>query len=267
MFRALTLGRGISLRLNKLAAAALMPVVAFGSLLAMGGSASAQSRVPHAITPSGTAVVTPAKNLVDKQTVSVTESGLGSTPTGLYAALCDPRVLSGSQNPNYCDVVPADGAQDPTATDGAGTFSFTIHDGADFKATAKGAECDFGSPSHECVIVVTNAPVNPTAASFAFVTFKDTRAASKTTIKGKKSAKANSKVSFKIATTGKGGKATGKVIITDNKKKVATVTEKAGKATAKFKIKKGKNKLVASYAGNTIFKASAGKATITGKKK
>jgi hypothetical protein len=243
-----------------------MPVVVFGSMLAMGGSASAHSSAPRAITPSGILTVTPGKNLVDKQVVTLKESGLGSTPTGIYAALCDPRVLQGSQNPNYCDVVPADGAQEPSDTDGSGTFSFTIHSGADFKATAKGAECDFGSPQHQCVIVVTNAPVNPTAASFAYVTFKDTRAASKTTLKGKKSAKAKSKVTFKVATTGKGSpKPTGTVVIKDNGKKVAKVKEKNGKATAKFKIKKGKNKLTAAYSGNKVFKPSTAKATIKGK--
>ncbi|HEX3824000.1 MAG TPA: Ig-like domain repeat protein [Mycobacteriales bacterium] len=243
-----------------------MPVVVFGSALAMGGSASAHSSAPRTINPSGILTVTPGKNLVDNQVVTLKESGLGSTPEGLYAALCDPRVVSGSQNPNYCDVVPADGAQEPDDTDGAGTFTFTIHSGADFKGTAKGAECDFGSPAHQCVIVVTNAPVNPTAASFTYVTFKDTRATSKTKLKGKKSAKAKSKVTFKITTTGKGSpKPTGTVVIKDNGKKVAKVKEKNGKATAKFKIKKGKNKLTAAYSGNKVFKPSTAKATIKGK--
>jgi hypothetical protein len=93
-----------------------------------------------------------------------------------------------------------------------------------------------------------------------------TRAASKTTVKAPKSARTGSKVTFKIATTGKGSpKATGTVVLKDNGKKIASGKEKAGKVTLKGKIKSGKNKITAVYAGNTVFKGSTGKATVKGK--
>jgi hypothetical protein len=254
------------LKINKLVAATVMPVLALGTIVAMGSSASARPARPS-ISPTGVVKISPSKNIVQGTVITMHASGFNPAPgTMLYGIECDPRAVS-TLNDKYCDINPKDAATPVPATLGSGTLTFKALTGKFFRPGIKGAACGFGVNENQCVFVVsdTKTPSDTTIAGFAFATFKDTRAASKTTLKGKKSAKANSKVTFKIATTGKGGKATGKVIVKDNGKKVATGKEKNGKATVKFKIKKGKNKLTAAYAGSTLFKPSTGKATIKGK--
>jgi hypothetical protein len=243
-----------------------MPVIALGTVVTMAGSASAHTARPS-INITGTVSISPAKNIVDHEAITVHASGFNSDAPLLYAFQCDPRAVS-TQDQDYCDTSPADSATPAPATNGSAKLTFHALTGADFKAPKKGAACGFGVNQNKCVIVVSDSATSTpsTDVGFAYATFKDTRAASKTTLKGKKSAKAKSKVTFKVATTGKGSpKPTGTVVIKDNGKKVAKVKEKNGKATAKFKIKKGKNKLTAAYSGNKVFKPSTAKATIKGK--
>jgi Bacterial Ig-like domain (group 3) len=261
------LGRGSSLKINKLVAATVMPVLALGSMVAMGGSASAQTARPN-INITGHVTISPSTNIVNGTTITIKASNFNTAlGTMLYAIECDPHAVSG-QDDTYCDINKADAATPVPAVAGAGTLTIKALTGSNFKPTHKGAACGFGFNANQCIIVVTDqmTPTPSTDAGFAFETFKDTRAVTKNKLKGKKSAKAKSKVTFKVATIAKGSAVpTGKVIVKDNGKKVATGKEKNGKATVKFTIKKGKNKLTAAYAGNTVCKPSTGKATITGK--
>jgi len=237
-------------------------------MIATSGTASAHAARPSII-PTGTVSINPSKGLIDGQTITIHASGFNpAAGTMLYAVECDPHAVA-QQDESWCDVKVADAATPVAATAGAGTLTFKILTGSAFKPTHKGAACDFAANSHQCIIVVTDAKV-PTASTiggFANATFKDTRVASKTTLKGKKTAKANSKVTFTATTKGKGAKPTGKVLFKDNGKKVGSVKEKAsGKVTEKIKIKAGKNKITATYSGDANFKTSTGKATVTGKK-
>lgn len=88
--------------------------------------------------------------------------------------------------------------------------------------------------------------------------------ATKTSLSGPAKArtgkKATAKVTVKVAVSPSA--ATGTVRITDKGKVVKTVALSGGKATVKLTLKKGKHKLVASYAGSTSYKPSAS-ATIT----
>jgi hypothetical protein len=270
MFRAYMLGRGTSLRINKVAIATLTPVIALGTLLAMGGSASAHSRTPN-LTPTAKVVVKPATSLQNLQVVTVKVSQMGATPNGIHIAECDPRVATNNQDPNWCDLTDADVMNDDTALNGSATFQFTIHTGAAFLATHKGATCTFGQHGSSCYIVATNdlAPPQgkPTAAGLAPIKFKDTRPTTKTTVKAPKKAKANSKVSFKVTTKVGKIKPTGTVTLKDGKKKIGSAKETAsGKVTIKGKIKSGKNKITATYSGDANYQPSTGKATVTGKK-
>jgi hypothetical protein len=254
-----------------------MPVIAVGSLFAMGGSASAHSAPsahPSTATLSGTVVAKPGKNLVDNQTVQVTVKGVteDTDPKGLYAAVCDPHILA-DQDSSWCDLTTTHVNENPAATSGSETISFTIFTGTDFKAKHKGAACDFAHNGGTCYIVVSNGPADepggPTSAGFTTIHYKDLRATTKTKLKAKKTAKTGSKVLLTVTTTHKGtAKLSGSVLIKDGSKKCTKVKEKAsGKVTAKCKIKAGKNKFTAAFSGDKVnYKPSTGKATVTGKK-
>jgi hypothetical protein len=284
------LGRGSSLRINKLAAATLLTVLGAGTLVATTGS-------PASAYAFGVVSVSPSSNLVDNQMVTVTISGFGNdtgpatagcVPSGtqtcdttLYVVECTPKVVSTGGDTTYCDQSdPTAVGQSPTApehvvkitnaSDGSATAQFPVHTGKDWLGPHAGAKCDHAD---SCVIVVTDGTTAATTswAGFKSVSFKDLRAATKTTIKGKKSAKANSKVALAITTKHTKGtaKLTGKVVVKDGSKKCATVREKAsGKVTAKCKIKSGKNKITAAFSGDAAnYKPSTGKLTVVGKKK
>jgi hypothetical protein len=253
-----------------------MPVLALGSLFAMGGSASAHARSaqPSVATLSGTVTAKPAKNLVNAEVIKLTVKNVteDATPKGLYAAECDPHIIN-KQDSSWCDLTPADVNENPAATSGSETIMFTVHTGAAFKAAHKGAACDFAHNASSCFIVVSNGPADepggPTSAGFTTVKFKDSRLATTTKLKAKKTAKAGSKLTVVATTKHKGtAKLSGTVLITDNKKKCAKVKEKAsGKVHAKCKIKRGKNHIVAKYSGNKVaYKPSTGKKTVVGKK-
>ncbi|GAA1915766.1 Ig-like domain repeat protein [Nocardioides hwasunensis] len=93
-----------------------------------------------------------------------------------------------------------------------------------------------------------------------------TKASTKITSTFKKSYKAGQKITGKVKVSSSGsGKAAGKVTIKLGKKVVGKGKVKKGVATITIKkgLKKGKNKLVVQYAGNSSFAASKTKLTIT----
>lgn len=264
------------MRIHKLAVAVATPVLALGSLLAMGGSASAHahSAQPATATLSGTVTAKPAKNLVDAEVITLTVKNVteDAAPQGLYAAECDPHIIN-KQDSSWCDLTPADVNENPAATTGSEKIMFTVHTGAAFKAAHKGAACDFAHNGGSCFIVVSNGPATepggPTSAGFTTVKFKDLRSATTTKLKSKKTAKVGSKLTVTATTKHKGSvKLSGTVLFKDNNKKCAKVKETAsGKVHAKCTIKAGKNKITALYSGNQLnYKPSAGKETVVGKK-
>jgi hypothetical protein len=271
------------LRIPKVATGAIMSVIAAGSLIAAG------SGTPAGAYAFGTVTATPATNLVDGHSVTLHISGFGTdtgptaVPPGetvLYAVQCTGGVLTSvpQGDTTFCDQSkPSE--TDPSAplhvgvitnaSNGVATASFTVHTGSNFLAPHKGAKCD---AQHSCYIVVTDGMTAATTnfAAFVPITFKDLRAATTTKVKAAKSVKIGKKVKVSVTTKGKtaaGSLKGGKVLIKDGSKKCGSVTETAsGKVSAKCTVKKGKNHITASFAGNTLYKASKGKATVTGKK-
>jgi hypothetical protein len=267
------------LRVNKLLAAAALPAVALGTLVALGGTAAARPIAAHpanlrpAIVPSGTMKVTPSTNLVDGEKVKVTVTGLGSTPEGIFVGQCDSRAAAGTQDPGYCDQHLEDGANSTTDTTGAGTFTITIHTrtGVDFRPTIADSKCSYAATGHSCILVAADDPSAPTKAAIAFLSFKNPATPTATTVKAsKKKAAAKTNLLFTAKTTHKGKVApTGKVTFLDNGKKFAVVKEsKTGVVKAKHKIATGKNKIVAVYSGDKNNLKSTSKAVVVvGKKK
>jgi Bacterial Ig-like domain (group 3) len=265
------------LKVNKLLAAVALSAVALGSLVALGGTASAHPAAVArpAILPSGTMTVTPNKNLVDGEKVTVKVSGIGgggpnSTPNGIYVGQCDSRAAAGTQDPTWCDRNLADGANNDADTDGSGTFTLTIHThtGVDFLATHPGANCSYSAAGHACILVAANDPTAPTEAALAYLYFKNPAVATTTSVKASvNKAKAGTNVAF-VAKVVHKGKVTGKVTFFDNGKKFAVVKlASTGLAKAKHKIAVGANKITASYAGDVNNKSSKSKpVTVTGTK-
>jgi hypothetical protein len=250
-----------------------MPAVALGTMVVASGTASAHPAHPSrpSVNITGQVTISPSKNIVNGETITINASNFSPEATDIYAVECDPRVIA-KQDESWCDVNDADAAVPVTPVLGAATLTMKALTGSSFKATHKGAACGFSSPAHQCWIVVTDSktPTADTTAGFAIVTFKDTRGATTTKVKGKKAAKTGTKVTF-TATTKKHGSAklSGTVLFRDNGKKVGkAVKEKAsGKVTEKIKLKSGKNTITAAYSGSTSYKPSTGKAKATGQKK
>jgi Bacterial Ig-like domain (group 3) len=270
------------LKIHKIAASAALTLAAAGSIVFAGATPAGAFQI------TGPVTVTPSTNLTDGQTVTVkvqnfgtdtggTACGVNNTNTDctLYVVECTQAVVS-TKDVGYCDsndpsVTPGEPdhvTKITTASNGTATGTFTVRSGSDFLPGHKGATCDYRTP---CVIVVTDAASAADAnyAGFAQVSFKDTRAKTKTTVKAKKTAKAGTKLSVAAATTRAAAALTGKVQFTDNGKKCgAAVKEKStGRVAGKCKVVKGKNTIVATYSGDANYKTSKGTAKVTGKKK
>lgn len=250
-----------------------MSVIAAGSLIAASGApaaaSSASSRIhPTSITGFGVAVVTPDKNLVDNQVVTVKASKFPTDTTTLYAAECAAAAVA-KVSEDYCDTTVAHVAT-AAATNGAATIKFTIHTGADF-TPAKSGKCQFPLT---CYIIVSDGATLDTTTTVAFpsITFKDTRTATVTKVTAAhKTITAGRTLKFTARTIRSKvlGPLSGTVTFYDNGKKFKTVKATAGgrvTASKKF-VKAGKQHITVKYSGNKIYKNSLGKLTIVVKKK
>jgi Bacterial Ig-like domain (group 3) len=248
-----------------------MSVVAVGSLIAAttAPAAAAHAR-PSALPKFATVTVSPSKNLVTGQTITVKASKFPKDTTTLYAAECASQITSLDQT--ACDLTPAD-IQVVTPTNGAATFKFTVHTtGNGFAPVNTKSKCEFG---FTCYIVVTNGATLATTTYVGFplpaITFKDLRPLTHTKVTSKKTITAGKSLTIKAATThAKGvGKPTGTVIFKANGKKIGKATETAsGKVSLKHTFKKaGKEHITATYSGNKNYQPSTGKKTVTVKKK
>jgi hypothetical protein len=250
------------LRINKVAATTLLTVMAAGTIVAT----TATSAGAFAF---GTETAAPNKNLVNGQAVSVKVSGFTNDPDGttLYVAQCSPLIVT-QQDPTDCDQDPS-AVKNPTTTGGSASATFHVLVGSSFHPTKSGLKCDFQNP---CDIVVTDGQTLDTTkyAAFAQVTFKDTRAKTKTTVKGKTKVNAKKSVKFTATTTHSGtGALSGEVLFKDGKHVFGKVAETAsGKVSATDKkLKAGKHHITVTYSGNAAFQSSVGKAKVTVKKK
>lgn len=245
------------------------------------GTIVATSASPAGAYALGTVTASPSSNLVDNQTITVHISGFG-TDTGpettLYVVECTPKIVSSGGDTSYCDQSdPTSPTQSPTvpehvvkitdASNGTATATFPVHTGSDWLGTHPGAKCDF---NNSCYVVVTDGQTEPTTnyAGFAPLTFKDTRAATKTKVTGAKKAKAGGKLKLTAKTTG-GSALSGSVVFKDGSKKIKKVKETASgvvKAVEK-KLKPGKHKITATYSGNSKNKGSKGTLKVKVKKK
>jgi hypothetical protein len=250
-----------------------MSVIAAGSLIAASGAPAAarpaSARIhPMSITGFGAATVTPDKNLVNNQVVTIKASKFPAATTTLYAAECAAAAVA-KVSEDYCDTTVAHVATAP-ATNGAATIKFTIHTGTAFTPTKSG-KCQFPLL---CYIIISDGPTLDTTTTVAFpsVKFKDTRAGTVTkvtaahkTITAGRTLKITSRtIRSKIL-----GPLTGTVTFYDNGKKFKTVKATAGgrvTASKKF-VKAGKQHITVKYSGNKVYKNSLGKLTIVVKKK
>jgi hypothetical protein len=251
------------LRIHKIAAASLMSVLVAGSMIAAStASASAHPGAkPANISHLANATVTPKANLTDGQVVKIAASKFPKATTTLYAVECSSQVIK-AVDETYCDQTPADVAVAP-ASGGKANFKFTIHTGANFHATHSGAVCAY---PRTCYIVIANGATAETAtyAAIPTVTFKG--AVAKLKVKAPSTVKVGKSATITVTTTHKGTvKPTGKVVFTDNGKKIGSVKEsKSGKVHLKHKFtKKGKQHIKVTYSGDKVYGPTTVKKTIT----
>jgi hypothetical protein len=232
-------------------------------------------------TPAGalgfaTATVTPSTNLVQGQSVAVAASGFPAADAGqtMYVFECAQQALT-KLDPNYCDTMPADTNNtqmfSTTLTGGkaTGAAAFTILTGTNFHPTNPAAACGFNPDStalsNVCYVSVADTATQTASTTVGFqkITFKDPRAATKTTVSAPATAKAGKTITLKITTTKGAAALSGSVTVTDKGSKVATVKESStGVVTVNEKhAKAGKHKFVASYSGDSNYRPSGGKAT------
>lgn len=212
---------------------------------------------------------TPSTNLKNKQAVTLTVAGFtDSASSSVLAVECSKAALKYASQITkaiaYCDTnSPASVTLDKS---GAGTAKFTIVAGAGYSDTGKD-KCDGANPCYIAVGSLASSQFGYTPISFASSVV--TPVATTTKVTGPKKGKAGKKVKISAKTTAKAknGTLSGKVVFTDNGKKVASVKEtSSGTVHAKVKLRKGKNKIVATYSGNSSYVKSSGKLTITAKK-
>lgn len=268
------------MRIHKVAAAALMSIIAAGSLIAATTAPVSASTPAH---PGATIVfttvkVTPAKNLVDKQVVKVnvtdqkSHTWSGDSVTTLYFAECSPLAVS-KLSEDYCDTSNIATVTGTALKGSTAKANLTIDTSTagDFNAANKKAVC--GGFGHlKCIVLVVDSTSTTTVTSFGQtpISFKDLRPLTKTKVTSKKTVKLHKALKFKVRTTHAKGTAhpTGKVVFRDGKKKLKTVKEsKSGKVTFKGKFSKaGKHHITATYSGDKNYQPSVGKVTITVKK-
>jgi hypothetical protein len=240
----------------------MMSALAVGSLIATTGVSASAAPLPG----FGTAVVTPHANLKNNQKVTIKASGFGKATT-LYAVECSSTAVS-KISEDYCDSTAAHFVMTP-AKNGAATFKFTIHTGADFTPTnTTGVPCNY---PNTCNIIVSDGTTLATTKFVAFPSITFAGVKTTTSVKPAKKTIAKGKsVTFKIKTTHakSSSKPTGKVTIFDNGKKIGSKKEPAsGKLSWTHKFKKaGKQHIKVTYSGDKVFSASSGKSVITVKK-
>lgn len=218
--------------------------------------------------------------LKNKQNVSLdmfayTDAGPSGNGDKLYVAECDKTALSHVSNPSaalgYCDLSTAH-SYTPDASGDATNQSYPITAGNAY-ADNNGGKCDF---KNSCVLVAAALNISTYQIdqfNVLPISFASSVVTKKTTHTALKPATTKAKAGRKVAvtattkpTSGGEGAFGGKLVVTDNGKKIASFTEPRS-GTVKFKVKlhKGKNKVVAKYSGNKYFTASSGKTTLTGK--
>jgi hypothetical protein len=266
------------LRINKIAAATALAVLTSGAAVASAETAAnAATRSPNA-TLVGFGTATPATNLTNGQTISMSVTGFPAADAGqtMYVFQCAEKALS-TLNQGYCDVNPDD--SNNTAVFGAstggstvsGTATFKVLTGSSFKPTIA-SSCAFSpkasDESNTCYVVVADSQDGTVAnVSPAGISFKDTRAKSFTAIKAPKTAKKGKTLKYTVGVAGTStAKATGKVTIKDGSKKIETdKIPSSGVLKVKVKekkISKGKHKLKATYPGDDNYKKSSAKVTV-----
>jgi hypothetical protein len=212
----------------------------------------------------------PSTNVKNKEKIALTVAGFTDSEKsgGAITVECSPAAAKFITNitkaEKYCDVKSLGGAV--VGKDGSGFGTFVVAGGAGYVDSAHD-KCD---GTHPCFVVVADSLA---AKQFAFTTITFAKSVitpvgTSTKVTGPKKGKTGKTVAISATTKPKSkfGALTGKVVFTDNGKKVATVTEKAsGKVSTKIKLKAGKNKIAATYKGSSHYASSKGSLTVTGK--
>jgi hypothetical protein len=232
---------------------------------------------PVSATTTQTVSVSPHSGLTDGQTVTVTlanftdassaHAGSGSATDIECSAAAIAAIQNGGSLPQvatqYCDTGTAN--QVPVDSSGDGSAPFTVASSS--YTDSSGDKCDANNP---CYIAAEDNPVSPLQVAYAEIQFASGSSGptpTKTRVSVKGAAVAGNQVKA-TATTTPGGSLAGTVTFTDNGKKAGRVKENsAGKVSDKIKLVRGKNKIVATYSGDSAFGKSSGRRTVTAKPK
>jgi len=249
------------MRIRSLTATAVA-LVTFGSGAAIFASPAAAGE------QTGTVTVTPHSDLKDQQKVTVAITGFTSAEgKSALGVECSHQALNYINNLgaaiDYCDTDHISNI--PIDSTGSGSAKVTIYAGASYK-DKKHDKCD---GKNSCFYAVASSILeeqyNYTTISFAKSVLTPVK--STTVVTGPSHGTAGHKVKVVAKTKGKSknGPLSGKVVFTDNGKKVAAVKESlTGKVHAKITLVKGKNKIVATFKGNKGYLASKGSVKIKG---
>lgn len=248
------------MRIRSLAATAV-------TLVTLGSSAAIFATPAAAGEQAGTVTVTPHSDLKDQQKVTVAVTGFTSAEgKNAVGVECSHQAINYINNLgaaiSYCDTdhisnIPIDGT-------GSGSAKVTIYAGASY-SDKNHDKCD---GANSCFYAVASSILeeqyNYTTISFAKSVVTPVK--THTAVTGPSHGTAGHKVKVVAKTTHKpNGPFSGKVVFTDNGKKVAAVKETStGKVKVKVTLVKGKNKIVASYKGSKRYLASKGSLKIKG---
>jgi hypothetical protein len=209
--------------------------------------------------PVAEATGTPHANLQSGDVITVSVTGFPANAV-VAGVQCDERVLTG--DPAYCDATNV--AVITTDATGAGTADFTVKAGADFVSANGMGVCD---AQHACELALQSQGATPAVTALLGLSFG---AKTKTAVtSAKKKYAAGKSARIKVAVTGGSvAQPTGKVVVKDNGKVVASMALPAsGRVKVTRKLSKGTHKITARYAGDTAFAASSGSVTLVAKPK
>jgi len=249
------------MRIRSLAAtmATLVTLGSAGAIFATSAAAGEQT---------GTVTVTPHSGLLDQQKVTVAVTGFtaaeGKNALGVE---CSHQALNYINNLgaaiSYCDTDHISNI--PIDNTGSGSAKVTIYAGGSY-VDKKHDKCDGANPCFYAVASsILEEQYNYTTISFAKSVVTPVKTS--TVVTGPSHGTAGHKVKVVAKTTpkSKNGPLSGKVVFTDNGKRVGAVTETlSGRVHLRVKLVKGRNKIVATYKGSKRYLTSKGVLRVKG---
>lgn len=249
------------LRTHTIAAASALSVVTAGMMVAASttgaGATTAAHRAPSVV-PNATVTITPSKQLVNGEQITVHMSGFGTTAgKTLHIGECSSQIFQ-HQSQDYC-AVPSQATTATTDASGNATATYTVRTKT-WKPnnTSLHLKCD-PRANHACDIIVADS-LDPNMVQFAGFASLDLGKNTKTKLSGRSHVTAGSKLKLTAKTTNT-FHPKGKVTFKDGKKTIKKVKEKASgvvKITEKH-MKPGRHKITATYSGDPNNKTSKGK--------